>query len=84
MARRRLLPDTMSLGLSPLIVCEMFVTIRRVNDVRTAVPLVEQSVSMALRLGPLDDVQDEGRMVAEGTFDEPVHRDGVRCACLGA
>jgi branched-chain amino acid transport system ATP-binding protein len=47
---RLLLLDEPSLGLSPLIVTEMFNAIRRVNGEGTAVLLVEQNVSMALRV----------------------------------
>ena len=84
MARPRLLLlDEPSLGLSPLIVHEVFGAIRRVNDEGTAVLLVEQNVSMALRVAQRIYVLEEGRMVAEGTPDELMQRDEVRRAYLG-
>jgi branched-chain amino acid transport system ATP-binding protein len=84
MARPRLLLlDEPSLGLSPLIVHEMFGAIRRVNAEGTAVLLVEQNVSMALRVAHRVYVLEEGRMVAEGTPDELMQRDEVRRAYLG-
>jgi branched-chain amino acid transport system ATP-binding protein len=84
MARPRLLLlDEPSLGLSPLIVDEMFGAIRRVNDEGTAVLLVEQNVSMALRVAQRAYVLEQGRMVAEGTPDELMQRDEVRRAYLG-
>jgi len=84
MARPRLLLlDEPSLGLSPLIVNEMFAAIRRVNDEGTAVLLVEQNVSMALRVAKRAYVLEEGRMVAEGTPDELMQRDEIRLAYLG-
>jgi len=84
MARPRLLLlDEPSLGLSPLIVNEMFGAIRRVNDEGTAVLLVEQNVSMALRVAQRAYVLEHGRMVAEGTPDELMQRDEVRRAYLG-
>jgi branched-chain amino acid transport system ATP-binding protein len=84
MARPRLLLlDEPSLGLSPLIVTEMFGAIRRVNEEGTAVLLVEQNVSMALRVAHRAYVLEEGRMVAEGTPDELMQRDEVRRAYLG-
>ena len=48
----------------------MFAAIRRVNDEGTAVLLVEQNVSMALRVAHRAYVLEEGRMVAEGTPDD--------------
>jgi branched-chain amino acid transport system ATP-binding protein len=84
MARPRLLLlDEPSLGLSPLVVHEMFGAIRRVNDEGTAVLLVEQNVSMALRIAQRAYVLEEGRMVAEGSPDELMQRDEVRLAYLG-
>jgi branched-chain amino acid transport system ATP-binding protein len=84
MARPRLLLlDEPSLGLSPLIVNEMFGAIRRVNEEGTAVLLVEQNVSMALRVAHRAYVLEQGRMVAEGTPDELMQRDDVRRAYLG-
>jgi branched-chain amino acid transport system ATP-binding protein len=84
MARPRLLLlDEPSLGLSPLIVHEVFGAIRRVNDEGTAVLLVEQNVSTALRVAQRAYVLEEGRMVAEGLPDELMQRDEVRRAYLG-
>jgi branched-chain amino acid transport system ATP-binding protein len=84
MARPRLLLlDEPSLGLSPLVVHEMFGAIRRINEEGTAVLLVEQNVSMALRVAQRAYVLEEGRMVAEGSSDELMKRDEVRLAYLG-
>ena len=84
MARPRLLLlDEPSLGLSPLIVAEMFNAIRRINGEGTAVLLVEQNVSMALRVAQRVYVLEEGRMVAEGAPDELMQRDEIRRAYLG-
>jgi branched-chain amino acid transport system ATP-binding protein len=85
MARPRLLLlDEPSLGLSPLVVSEVFAAIRRVNAEGTAVLLVEQNVSVALRVADRAYVLKEGRMVAEGTPDELMQRDEIRRAYLGA
>jgi branched-chain amino acid transport system ATP-binding protein len=84
MARPRLLLlDEPSLGLAPLIVAEVFNAIRRINAEGTAVLLVEQNVSMALRVARRAYVLEEGRMAAEGTPDELMQRDEVRRAYLG-
>jgi branched-chain amino acid transport system ATP-binding protein len=80
---RLLLLDEPSLGLSPLIVSEMFATIKRVNDEGTSVLLVEQNVATALRVAQRAYVLEEGRMVAEGTPDDLLQRDEIRRAYLG-
>jgi branched-chain amino acid transport system ATP-binding protein len=84
MARPKLLLlDEPSLGLSPLIVREMFAAIGRINEEGTAVLLVEQNVSLALRVAHRSYVLEEGRMVADGTPDELIRRDEIRRAYLG-
>jgi branched-chain amino acid transport system ATP-binding protein len=84
MARPRLLLlDEPSLGLSPLIVGEMFGAIARVHAEGTSVLLVEQNVATALRVADRACVLEEGRIVAEGTPDELMERDEIRLAYLG-
>ena len=84
MARPKLLLlDEPSLGLSPLIVSEMFSAIARVHREGTAVLLVEQNVATALRVAQRAYVLEEGRMVADGTPDELMARDEIRRAYLG-
>ncbi len=84
MARPRLLLlDEPSLGLSPLIVNEVFGAIRRINREGTTVLLVEQNVSMALRVADRAYVLEQGRMVAEGLSDTLIQRDDIRRAYLG-
>lgn len=84
MARPKLLLlDEPSLGLSPLIVGEMFAAIKRVNAEGTAMLLVEQNVSMALRVAHRAYVLEEGRMVAGGEPDELMQRNEIRRAYLG-
>ncbi len=84
MARPRLLLlDEPSLGLSPLIVTEMFGAIRRVHAEGTTVLLVEQNVATALRVADRAYVLEEGRMVAQGTPAELEQRDEIRRAYLG-
>ena len=84
MARPRLLLlDEPSLGLSPLIVGELFTAIARVHREGTAVLLVEQNVGTALRVADRAYVLEEGRMVAEGTPDALMQRGELRRAYLG-
>jgi branched-chain amino acid transport system ATP-binding protein len=84
MARPRLLLlDEPSLGLSPLVVSEVFAAIRRVNAEGTAVLLAEQNVTIALRVADRAYVLKEGRMVADGTPVELLRRVEIRRAYLG-
>ncbi len=84
MARPKLLLlDEPSLGLSPLIVTELFATIQRVHREGTAVLLVEQNVATAMRVAERAYVLEEGRMVAEGTPEVLMQRDEIRRAYLG-
>jgi branched-chain amino acid transport system ATP-binding protein len=84
MARPRLLLlDEPSLGLSPLIVSELFATIARVHREGTSVLLVEQNVATALRVAYRAYVLEQGRIVAQGTPDELSQRDDIRRAYLG-
>jgi len=84
MARPRLLLlDEPSLGLSPLIVHEMFSAIRRINAEGTTVLLVEQNVTLAMRMASRAYVLEEGRIVAEGAPDELLARPEIQRAYLG-
>jgi branched-chain amino acid transport system ATP-binding protein len=84
MARPRfLLLDEPSLGLSPLIVRDLFRAIREINSAGVAVLLVEQNVAMALELARRAYVLDEGRIAAEGSPAELAARDDIRRAYLG-
>ncbi len=85
MARPRLLLlDEPSLGLSPLVVHEMFAAIRRVNAQGMSVLLVEQNVAMAMQVAARAYVLEEGRVVAEGTPQTLMERPEIQRAYLGA
>ena len=84
MARPRLLLlDEPSLGLSPLIVADMFDAVRRINAQGVSVLLVEQNVEIALSLSDRAYVLEEGRIVAEGEPDELLARPEIQRAYLG-
>ena len=84
MARPRLLLlDEPSLGLSPLIVEDMFGAIRRINAEGMSVLLVEQNVAMAMQVSTRAYVLEEGRIVAEGAPDELLARPEIQRAYLG-
>ncbi|HTM69735.1 MAG TPA: ABC transporter ATP-binding protein [Luteimonas sp.] len=84
MARPRLLLlDEPSLGLSPLIVHDMFAAVRRINAAGMSVLLVEQNVAMAMALCERAYVLDEGRIVAEGKPAALLARPEIQRAYLG-
>ena len=84
MARPRLLLlDEPSLGLSPLIVQDMFRAIRNINAQGTSVLLVEQNVVMAMQLAQRAYVMEEGRIVAQGEASELLSRPEIKKAYLG-
>jgi branched-chain amino acid transport system ATP-binding protein len=84
MARPRLLLlDEPSLGLAPSIALDMFLAIQRIHADGMAVLLVEQNVSMALRIAERAAVLEEGRIVAVGPPDELMAQPELRRAYLG-
>jgi len=84
MARPRfLLLDEPSLGLSPMIVQDMFRAIREVNAEGVAVLLVEQNIAAALDLARRAYVLDEGRIAAEGEPANLMSRPEIQKAYLG-
>ena len=84
MARPRLLLlDEPSLGLSPLIVTDMFAAIRRINAEGMSVLMVEQNVVMAMGVSTRAYVLEEGRIVADGAPDALLARPEIQRAYLG-
>jgi branched-chain amino acid transport system ATP-binding protein len=84
MARPRLLLlDEPSLGLSPLVVADMFNAIRKVSASGITIVLVEQNVAMAMRISHRVCVLELGRIVAEGAPDDLIARPEIRQAYLG-
>jgi branched-chain amino acid transport system ATP-binding protein len=84
MARPRLLLlDEPSLGLSPLIVEEMFAAIQRINREGMTVLLVEQNVALAMEISQRAYVLEEGCIVAEGDPQTLLVRPEIRRAYLG-
>jgi branched-chain amino acid transport system ATP-binding protein len=61
--------DEPSLGLAPIIVKEVFDTVRRIRDAGVAVLLVEQNAVQALEVSDYVYVLNGGRIVYEGVSD---------------
>ena len=78
-----LMMDEPSMGLSPLLVQEIFEIIRKVNREGTTVLLVEQNAQMALSLAQRAYVLETGRIVKTGAGKELLQDEDVRKAYLG-
>ena len=84
MSRPKLmLLDEPSMGLSPLLVSEIFEIIRRLNDNGTTILLVEQNAALALKLAHRAAVMETGRIVLAGTGEELSRSPEVQKAYLG-
>jgi branched-chain amino acid transport system ATP-binding protein len=84
MSRPKLmLLDEPSMGLSPLLVSEIFEIIRRLNENGTTILLVEQNAALALKICNRAAVMETGRIVLYGTGEELSRSPEVQKAYLG-
>lgn len=77
------LMDEPSMGLSPLLVSEIFDIVRHINESGTTVLLVEQNARKALKIADRGYVLETGKIVTAGTGAELLDNDEVRKAYLG-
>ncbi len=80
---RVLLLDEPSLGLSPLLVQQIFAIIKEINDQGTTVLLVEQNALQALTVAHRGYVLQTGHVVLTGPASELIKNEMVRKAYLG-
>jgi len=78
-----LLLDEPSMGLSPIMVEEIFRIIQEINAEGTSILLVEQNAFMALSVAHRAYVLETGRIVLEGTAKEVRENSQVKAAYLG-
>ena len=78
-----LLLDEPSMGLSPLLVKEIFAIIKEINDNGTTVFVVEQNAKMALEIAHRAYVMETGKIVLSGTGKDLLASDAVSKAYLG-
>lgn len=84
MARPKLLLlDEPSLGLAPLIVQNLFATIRQIRTRGTTILLVEQNANMALSVADRGYVLETGTLTVEGSPTDLLNNEEVRAAYLG-
>jgi branched-chain amino acid transport system ATP-binding protein len=80
---RLVLLDEPSLGLAPLVVQEVFRTIRAINEGGATILLVEQNAIAALQVAHYGYVLETGEVMLEGTGESLLQDERVRRAYLG-
>ncbi|MBI2762550.1 MAG: ABC transporter ATP-binding protein [Chloroflexi bacterium] len=80
---RLLLLDEPSLGLSPILVQQIFSIVREINEQGTTILLVEQNALQALSIAHRAYVLQTGRVVLTGPAREVMSDESVRKAYLG-
>ena len=78
-----MLLDEPSMGLSPLLVREIFRIIEDINKEGTTVLLVEQNARIALGIADRAYVLETGKIIKEGTGEELLADEAVQKAYLG-
>ena len=72
-----------SMGLSPLLVKEIFSIIESINKQGTTILLVEQNAKMALAIANRAYVLETGKIVVSGTGEELANSESIKKAYLG-
>ena len=80
---RLLLLDEPSIGLSPLLVQDIFATIKELHKSGVTILLVEQNVNHALKIADYGYVLTTGKIFLSGTYDELIKEEKVREQYLG-
>lgn len=80
---KMLLLDEPSMGLSPLLVEEIFQIIQDVNKSGVTVLLVEQNAKMAMQIANRVYVMETGTIMMSGNSEEMRNNEQVRRAYLG-
>lgn len=84
MARPKLLMlDEPSLGLAPILIKDIFRTVREIADRGTTVLLVEQDVKHSLSLSDRGYVLEHGRIAMEGPAEDLLDDPHIKTAYLG-
>ncbi len=78
-----LIIDELSLGLAPVLVLDLFETLKKLKDEGITILLVEQNVQMALAVSDYGYVLAEGRNEIQGPARELIKNKEIRSAYLG-
>ena len=80
---RLLMIDELSLGLAPVLVLQLFQTLRHLKELGITVLLVEQNVQMALAVSDYAYVLARGKIDLQGPSQQLAQDENVRAAYLG-
>ena len=83
-APKLIVMDEPSMGLSPVLVQEVFSIIETMHELGITILLVEQNAKMALAIADRAYVLENGRITMSGGAHDLLHDDKVRKAYLGA
>ncbi len=75
--------DEPSLGLAPILVMDIFNTIKKINKEGTTILIVEQNVKQTLLIADNAYVLENGRIVLQGTGQTLLSNEHVKTAYLG-
>lgn len=78
-----LLLDEPSMGLSPILVEEIFSVIKNINEEGTAILLIEQNAFKALSIAHRAYVLETGKIMLEGKAEELINNEKVKKIYLG-
>jgi branched-chain amino acid transport system ATP-binding protein len=78
-----LIIDELSLGLAPVVVYQLLMTLKRLKEAGLTIVLVEQNVHLALAISDYAYVVAEGRIFAEGPSKKLAAMPEIRRAYLG-
>lgn len=81
---RLLLLDEPTLGLAPLIVKQIFATLRQLNQNGKTILLIEQNANQALKLSDYSYILENGRIALEGKSSALIADQTIQRSYLGA
>ncbi|MCI5159034.1 MAG: ABC transporter ATP-binding protein, partial [Candidatus Electrothrix sp. AUS1_2] len=82
--RKIMLLDEPSMGLAPLLMLDMFESLKEINRAGTTILLVEQNARLALKFAKRGYVLENGKLVLEGKAENLLNDPAVKKAYLGA
>jgi branched-chain amino acid transport system ATP-binding protein len=80
---KMLILDEPTLGLSPLLVREIFKIVGQLREEKMSILLVEQNVRHSLQISDRGYVLEVGRIVLQGSGEELLRHEGLRKAYMG-
>ena len=78
-----MLLDEPSMGLSPVMVNEIFRIIKHINENKTTIFLVEQNANVALSIADYGYVMEDGRVVMDGAAEKLIDNEDIKEFYLG-